>query len=83
MTFKTEGWATGVSAPVGNAHAPGGETGIGFSTMGGTVVIAITRNGEGLAVALKGDDLDTIAGFMADVLTQATRHDHPSLGSIQ
>lgn len=83
MGFKTEGQATGFNAPVGDARAPGGQTGIGFSIMDGAVVVSITRNGVGLAVALAGDDIDRAAGFMADAMVQATQYDHPSMGTVQ
>jgi len=83
VAIKTEGLATGLNVPVGDAKAPEGQTGIGFSIMNGVIVVSITRNGIGLAAALAGDDIDRAAGFMADAMVLATRHEHPSMRTVQ
>lgn len=77
------GRATGLSAPVGNATASTGETGIGFTVQDGKVIISITRNGHGLAVILRDDDIDMAAGFLADAIIQANQDAAPSIGTMQ
>lgn len=75
--------ATGLSTRVGLAHAPDGQTGIGFSVIDGAVIVSVTIDGEGHAAVLKGDDIDQAAAFFADAVLKATRNDAPSLGTVQ
>lgn len=75
--------ANGIFTRVGDAVAPDGQTGIGFTVINGTIVISITKDGVGFAAELQGDDIDIAGGMFADAVVKATCHDAPSLRSVQ
>lgn len=80
-TFQSR--ATGLNTRVGNAYAPEGQTGIGFSVLNGTVIVSITIDGKGYAAELKGDDIDLAGHFFANAVAEATLNDAPSTRSLQ
>lgn len=63
----------GVSLSPGND-----EDGIAVGHMGGNVFITITRGGMAHYVRLQGDDIDIVAGLMADAMSAATRAAPPT-----
>lgn len=65
------------------AMQPGGKSGVAFAVINDGIVMAITKDGEGLCIALKGDAINQVAGMFADAVMEATRHDAPSLRSVQ
>ncbi|SCW55931.1 hypothetical protein SAMN02927924_01346 [Sphingobium faniae] len=75
--------ASGFETKVGTALAPQGQSGIAFSADEGSLTIAITRDGEGLCVRLDGDEIDYVAGLLADMVHAATLQDQPVARSIQ
>lgn len=72
----------GVSLPV--QRAPGNdEDGIAVGHMGGDVFITITRRGMAHYVRLQGDDIDIVAGLIADAMSAATRVAPPTTETRQ
>lgn len=57
--------------------------GIAFGVLGAEVFITISRDGRAFYVRLTGEEIDAVAGLLADAVFAATRSEAPTLGSLQ
>lgn len=57
--------------------------GIAFGVLGDEVFITISRSGRAFYVRLSGEEIDVVAGLLADAVFAATRAEAPTLGSMQ
>lgn len=57
--------------------------GIAFGILGDEVFITISRDGRAFYVRLSGDEIDAVAGLLADAVFAVTRTEAPTLGTVQ
>lgn len=74
---------TGIDLPVGVSIGLEGQTGLALAVHRGRILISIVKDGEGLSVWLGGDQIDLVAGMMADKVQEASRFEAPSLRLVQ
>lgn len=57
--------------------------GIAFGVLGDAVFVTISRGGRAFYVRLSGDEIDAVAGLLADAVFAATRAEAPTRGTVQ
>lgn len=57
--------------------------GIAFGVLGDEVFVTISRGGRAFYVRLSGEEIDAVAGLLADAVFAATRAEAPTRGTVQ